>query len=397
MEKSSSLPTLNVPIIKFDVQPLPRLLKKSTNDEKKNLSKHHLILPNNTQICVETLLSQCISEEQTDRKLDTKLRARLKRKKVALFKPKNFILRNERLRPIVTTNAKSGVFRSVSFVEYTSQKKRNYLTPVPANVLYTQSSLPSRIQSVKDFCNNKWIVERMAQYMANDWTMPLTLSGNVNKESDNLDAATAKEMRPKDWPYRNDLKGVRSRNEWVVKYLFVYLFGIFSLLNLSLSSIFRNDNIDQIKRPTIHRLVTPEGFQLSSSAESFPRFGSTHIAVNKVFKQPLQQSFNSESTNSCRNDKLNSLGVTPVSRTRFSRATQRSPRSSLKYDMEFDALPMMDCQQDNVGDETIENGFTAKGAALKNSFGNKNRCGTCNKVCKPIVFYIHQHLLESRY
>lgn len=184
-----------------------RISKKSSVDEKKNLSKHHLILPNNTQICVETLL-QCISEDQTDRKLDTKLKTRIKKKKVTLFRPKNFILKNERLRPIVTTNIKSGVFRSI---EFSSPKPKNCVN-VPSNVLYSQSSLSSRIQSINDFCNDKWIVERTTQYMPNDWTRPVAL--NASQDRDILDVGRSVEMmKPKDWLSRNELKLVRSRNE----------------------------------------------------------------------------------------------------------------------------------------------------------------------------------------
>lgn len=211
MDKSSNLITINVPVFKIDVQPLSRISKKASTDEKKNLSKHHLILPNNTKISVETLLSQCISEEQTDRKIDTKLRARLKKKKVALLRPKNFILKNEKLRPIVTTNIKSGVFRSV---EFASRKKKNCVNVVPSNVLYSQSSLSSRIQSTNDFCNDNWIVERTTQYMPNDWTRPVALNGTVSQDRDarSFDVLAGK-MKPKDWLIRNELKVVRSRNE----------------------------------------------------------------------------------------------------------------------------------------------------------------------------------------
>lgn len=209
MEKSSNLLTFNAPVFKIDAK--SRILKKSSADEKKNLSKHHLILPNNTQICVETLL-QCVSEDQTDRKCDTKLRARLKKKKVSLFRPQNFILKNERLRPIVTTNIRSGVFRSVEF--RASQKQKNCVN-VPSNVLYSQSSLSSRIQSIKDFCNDKWIVERTTQYMPNDWTRPVASNGNASQDRDILDAGGVVEiMKPKDfWLGRNEVKLVRSRNE----------------------------------------------------------------------------------------------------------------------------------------------------------------------------------------
>lgn len=208
MDKSSNLLTFNAPVFKIGVQPLSRIEKKSSTDEKKNLSKHHLILPNNTRICVETLLSQCISEEQTDRKFDTKLRARLKKKKVALFKPKSFILKNEKLRPIVTTNIKSGVFRSV---DCASQKKKNCVNLVPSNVLYSQSSLSSRVQSINDFCNDKWIVERTTQYMPNDWTRPVALNGTSSQDREIR--GIEEKMKPKDWLIRNELKGVRSRNE----------------------------------------------------------------------------------------------------------------------------------------------------------------------------------------
>lgn len=215
MDKSANLFTFNAPsVFKIGVQPLSRISKKTSTDEKKNLSKHHLILPNNKQICVETLLSQCISEEQTDRKFDTKLRARLKKKRVALFKPKNFILKNEKLRPIVTTNIKSGVFRSVQFV---SQKKKNCVNVVPANVLYSHSSLSSRIQSINDFCNDKWIVERTTQYMPNDWTRPLALNGSASQDSEIRSVnVEAKLKPPKDWLIRNELKVVRSRHETYV-------------------------------------------------------------------------------------------------------------------------------------------------------------------------------------
>lgn len=207
MEKSSNLFDINDSILKLNAQPLSRIVKKPITDEKKNLSKHHLILPNNTQICVETLLSQCTSEEQSDRKFDTKLRTRLKKKKVSLFKPKNFILKNERLRPIVTTNIKSGVFRSVCSVEFASQKKRNFIAIAPSNVLYSQSSLSSRIQSVNDFCNDKWIVERTTQYMPNDWTRPLALSGVVYQNK-RVNTGDAKEkIKSKDWFNRT----IRSR------------------------------------------------------------------------------------------------------------------------------------------------------------------------------------------
>lgn len=209
--KNGNLLKFNPAVFKIDVQSLPRISKKSTADEKKNLSKHHLILPNNTLICVETLLSQCINEEQTERKFDTKLRARLRKKKVALVKPKNFILKNGKLRPIVTTNIKSGVFRSMCSVDFAIQKKKNSVNLIPANVLYSQSSLPSRIQTVNDFCNDKWITERMTHYDNNDWTRPVAINGSASRDRKNLDTDYAEDkMKPKDWMCRNAL---RSRNE----------------------------------------------------------------------------------------------------------------------------------------------------------------------------------------
>lgn len=221
MEKT---PNFNAPVLKIDIQPLPRISKKTSTDEKKNLSKHHLLLPNNTRISVETLLSQC-NEDQTERKLDTKLRARLKRKKVAIFRPKNFILKNERLRPILTTNTKSGVFRAVCSVEFAIQKKKNYVNLVPSNVLYSQSSLSSRIQSINDFCNDKWIVERTTQYMANDWTRPVASNGNAPQGRENPATGNAEEkIKPKDWLSRNELKATRNRNEYV------FTFTLFSIV-----------------------------------------------------------------------------------------------------------------------------------------------------------------------
>lgn len=220
MEKRPSLLTVNVPVLKIDGHSLPRLSKKSTTttDEKKNLSKHHLVLPNNTQICVETLLSfhqkeqsKCkVASEQRNRKLRPKKEA--KKKKVALLKPKNFILKNERLRPIVTTNVKSGVFRSVCSVD---QKKRNCVAVVPSNVLYSRSTLSSRIQTVNDFCNDKWIVERVTQYMPNDWTKPVTLNGTACQDRQQLIAAadTKEKLKAKDPLNRNETKMIRPRLE----------------------------------------------------------------------------------------------------------------------------------------------------------------------------------------
>ncbi|KAJ6638970.1 hypothetical protein Bhyg_11708 [Pseudolycoriella hygida] len=308
-----------------------RTLAKSTCDEKKNLSKHHLILPNNKQICVETLLSQCANEEQIDRRFDAKLRIRLKKKKVALVKPKNFILKNEKLRPIVTANIKSGVFRSVELV---SRKKKKSINIVPTNILYSQSSLSSRIQSIKNFCNDEWIVERTTQYMHNDWTRPVTsidkeisISGDIDDRMKQTDIS------------RNELKVVRSRNE--------------------------NENImELVKKPTIHRLVTPDGFQLSTNAVS---------TLNRGFKQPLQHS---DSKNYYQSDNLESLHETPISRTRFSRAT----RSPIKCDVDFDNFPIMHFQPNSIILENIDLMLPQKSAPSKNSFGNKNRCKTCNKV-----------------
>lgn len=235
MEKSANLLALNGTMFKVDVHSLSRITKKPTTDEKKNLSKHHLILPNNTQICVETLLSQCISEEQNDRKIDTKLRTRLKKKRVALFKPKNFILKNEKLRPIVTTNIKSGVFRSACSVEVSSQKKRSFAAIAPSNVLYSQSTLPSRIQTLNDFCNDKWIVQRTTQYMPNDWTRPLALTSAVRQYKGNINTGDAREKtKPKDGFNRT----VRSRaTEYVVNNLMCRVVLNFLLISISAPKI----------------------------------------------------------------------------------------------------------------------------------------------------------------
>lgn len=48
------------PVSKVGVQSLSSITKKPSTDEKKNLSKHHLFLPDNTQVCVETLLSTVV-------------------------------------------------------------------------------------------------------------------------------------------------------------------------------------------------------------------------------------------------------------------------------------------------------------------------------------------------
>lgn len=85
--------------------------------------------------------------------------------------------------------------------------------------------------------------------------------------------------------------------------------------------------------------------------------------------------------------------MTPaVSRTRFSRAT----RSPLKYDVEFDALPMME-YQNSIGVENIDERFTDKGVSLKHSFGNKNRCKTCNKVSGTAKSYFKSHFTAVQY
>lgn len=73
---------------------------------------------------------------------------------------------------------------------------------------------------------------------------------------------------------------------------------------------------------------------------------------------------------------MESSDMTPVSRTRFSRAT----RSPLKFDADFDTLPMIDYQKNSIRAENIDKRFLENGVPLKNSCGNKNRCKTCNKV-----------------
>lgn len=228
MDSSLNLINFNAPALKPNIQSLSRVLKKSSSDEKKNLSKHHLILPNNTQICVETLLSQCVNEEQIDRKFDIKLRARLKKRKLALFKPKNFILKNGRLRPIVTTNIKSGVFRAVQFV---NQKRKNNMHLVPSNVLYSQSTLPSRIQLMNDFCNDEWVVERTTQYMPNDWTRPLILNGNASQEREILEYDYDKR------PSRIEPKVVslRNRNEYAHQFYLLFHISIFPISGMTIS------------------------------------------------------------------------------------------------------------------------------------------------------------------
>lgn len=200
---SFNSPILNAAIIENNVQTFSRASQKSSSDEKKNLSKHHLILPNNKQICVETLLSQCVNDEQSDRKSDAKLRARLKKKKLVLLKPRNFLLKNGRLRPIITANIKSGIFRSVDSIKNT--KKRKDLCLIPSNVLYSQSTLPSRIQSKIDFSNDEWVVERTTTYMPNDWTRAITLNSNSSRPEGIFDCSV---NETKNWECYNGLKGL---------------------------------------------------------------------------------------------------------------------------------------------------------------------------------------------
>lgn len=153
---------------------------------------------------------------------------------------------------------------------------------------------------------------------------------------------------------------------------------VFPLLIFYSSIYCRNEHSDYVKKPTIHRLVTPEGFQLSTNSESTPRFWQSHFGSSKEFNQP----FNNERVNN-HHDKIgDSLDVTPLSRTRFSRAT----RSPLKYDVEFDSLPIINCPSNSLREDNIDNSFTEKGTSMKNSFGNKNRCKTCNKV--SLFFYV---------
>lgn len=176
--------------------------------------KHFLL---SQDLTTQFLQSQCISEDQSERKFDVKIRARPRKKKVALLKPKNFILKNEKLRPIVTTNTKSGVFRSLLSSQNASQKKKNYVDLVPSNVLYSQSSLSSRIQSVSDFCNDLWICERTTQYMPNDWTRPVTFNINPPRFRKIGDAGDVEEKtKPKDLLNRNEAKIIRNRNEYVL-------------------------------------------------------------------------------------------------------------------------------------------------------------------------------------
>lgn len=140
---------------------------------------------------------------------------------------------------------------------------------------------------------------------------------------------------------------------------------------------YRSEHLDSVKKPTIHRLVTPEGFQLSTNTDSIPKFWQSHFGSSKEFKKPLQQQ--STTINNHHNKIGESLDVPPVSRTRFSRAT----RSPLKY--ELDTLPINDCDSNGLREDNIDKSFTETGASMKNSFGNKHRCKTCNKVSISLV------------
>ncbi|XP_037025831.1 uncharacterized protein LOC119067138 isoform X2 [Bradysia coprophila] len=172
--------------------------------------------------------------------------------------------------------------------------------------------------------------------MPNDWTRPLTLSGVMRQNRGNLNAGDATEKtKPKDWLNRS----IRSRTT-------------------------DNENSEQIRKSTIHRLVTPEGFQLCTSTTANPRSDQSHIEINEEFKQPLQQQHPNERKIQQPDDQLENVEVIPVSRTRFSRAT----RSPLKNN----ALPIVYCPENRIPEGKV--------TGTKNGLGDKNRCRTCHKV-----------------
>lgn len=149
---------------------------------------------------------------------------------------------------------------------------------------------------------------------------------------------------------------------------------------------FRNDNImEHVQKPTIHRLVTPDGFQLSTNSNSITRFSNqflqSHFGSKKEFKQSLQLSLHNGKNYIHHNNNVEILDVIPVSRTRFNRAT----RSPLKCEVEFDALPITDYQQNDIREENAD-------VIPLNSFGNKNRCKTCNKVSTFLKFGMQEKL-----
>lgn len=144
--------------------------------------------------------------------------------------------------------------------------------------------------------------------------------------------------------------------------------------------------MEHIQKPTIHRLVTPDGFQLSTNSGSITRFSNqflqSHFGSNKEFKEPLQQSLHNDKNHIHHNDEVEILDVIPVPRTRFSRAM----RSPLKYDVEFDTVPMTDNQQNSIREENADGRFMEKLMPIKNSFSDKNRCKTCNKVSTTSIY-----------
>ncbi|KAG4075813.1 hypothetical protein HA402_003639 [Bradysia odoriphaga] len=184
--------------------------------------------------------------------------------------------------------------------------------------------------------------------MPNDWTRPLTLSGVVRQNRGDLNAGDAKEKtKTKDWCNRL----IRSKTT-------------------------DNENSEQIRKSTIHRLVTPEGFQLCTSTKTNPKSDQSHIGINEEFKQPLQQQFPNERKVQQTDDRVENVEVIPVSRTRFSRAT----RSPLKNNVQFSALPIVYCPEKRIPEGNIDNRFAEKVTGTKNGLGDKNRCRTCHKV-----------------
>lgn len=156
---------------------------------------------------------------------------------------------------------------------------------------------------------------------------------------------------------------------------------------------YRNGNFAQnSEKSTIHRLVTPDGFHLSTAPSTTNQFFQQNFGSSNGFKHPLQQLLYNDKEKIHHHNKVEPMEDTPICRTRFSRAT----RSPLQHDSEqLDKITVVTSQQQNADEVNEFETDTDKVVTSKNANRDRNRCKTCKKVSKFQIFPGHKRLCCS--